>query len=124
MQFVAFGSDDIANIFAKLSPAELDEIPYGVIQVDRSGTILIYNHALGAVARLDPKSVIGKNFFREVAPCTAETGFRERFEKGVAAGNLNVVFEWRTGKYSMPVVQVHLKQAVCGTKFWIFVKVL
>lgn len=124
MQFVAFGSDTIDNLFASLSASELDDIPFGVIQVDRHGTILIYNQTQAALARLDPKTVVGKNFFTDIAPCTAETGFRAQFEKGIASGKLNVVFEWHTGKRSMPVVQVHLKQAVCGTKFWIFVKAL
>jgi photoactive yellow protein len=124
MKFVAFGSDNIDNLFANLEPTELDEIPFGVIQVDRKGTILLYNQMQGAMARLDPKSVIGKNFFTDIAPCTEATGFRAQFEKGIASGKLNVVFEWLTNKASMPIVQVHLKQAICGTKFWIFVKVL
>lgn len=122
MQILSFGADDVANAFAKLSPKELDDISYGVIQVDAKGRILLFNRAEAEIAGCDPKAAIDKNFFTEVAVCTNESGFRGIFDAGVKTGNLNTVFEWHLRGKSMPVVQVHLKSAVCGTKFWIFTK--
>src|SRR6478735_8952997 len=122
MQIIAFNSDDIANVFAKLSPKELDDIPFGVVQVDGTGQILLFNAAEGILAGYDPKMAIGKNFFTDVAPCASEIGFRDKFDKGVKAGNLNVLFEWHLAGSNMPTIQVHLKKAVETSKFWIFTK--
>ncbi|RYE85232.1 MAG: hypothetical protein EOO75_17185 [Myxococcales bacterium] len=67
-----------------LSEAQLDELPYGVICVHREGTILRYNLAEARLARLDRALVRGKNFFTQVAPCTARPEFQGRIEAFLA----------------------------------------
>jgi len=122
MEIVQFGAADIENVFARMTPQELDTLSFGVIQIDELGQILLYNATEGEIAGFDAKAAIGKNFFTEVAPCTDQPGFRGRFDAGVRAGNLNVVFEWHLVSNYAPTVQVHMKQAVCGKKFWVFTK--
>jgi photoactive yellow protein len=61
-----------------LSDAELDGLPYGVICLDREGRVLRYNLAESRFARLDRAQVLGKSFFRRVAPCTATPAFEGR----------------------------------------------
>lgn len=70
-----------------LEDAELDELPYGVIGLHASGTILRYNIAEAKFARLDRTTVIGKNFFGEVAPCTATPEFKGRFDAYLRASS-------------------------------------
>ena len=72
--------------------AQLDELPFGVIKVDKSGKILIYNAAEAELAGASRRRVIGKNFFTDVAPCTNVEAFATKFHKGIEAGGLNVVF--------------------------------
>jgi photoactive yellow protein len=50
----------------------LDELPFGVICLDEHGTIVQYNLAEARLARLDRSRVLGKDFFRQIAPCTAQ----------------------------------------------------
>lgn len=64
-----------------LDDSELDELDFGVICIDREGTILRYNLAEARFARLDRTTVIGRGFFNEVAPCTDTRDFRGRFER-------------------------------------------
>ena len=64
---------------APLAEPELQVAPFGVIIVDRSGTIVHYNAYESHLAHLTPERVIGKNFFHEVAPCTAVAAFEGRF---------------------------------------------
>ena len=64
-----------------LDDAELDELPFGVVCLDREGTILRYNLAEARMARLDRHSVVGRTFFGEVARCTDVPAFRGRFEQ-------------------------------------------
>ena len=61
-----------------LSEEELDALQFGVICLDREGKILRYNLAESRLARLDRAQVLGKNFFRRVAPCTATPEFEGR----------------------------------------------
>lgn len=66
---------------------ELDTLPYGVITLDADGTILQYNLAESRLARLDRNQVLGRNFFRQVAPCTATPEFEGRFRDFLRPGN-------------------------------------
>jgi photoactive yellow protein len=122
MQFFTFGADDTANAFARLSEQELDSISFGVIQVDETGRILIFNAAESSIAGIARKAAVGKNFFTEVAICTNESGFRGRFEAGVKAGTLDILFEWHLAGENMPRVVVHITKAARGNRYWICTK--
>lgn len=79
----------------RISDADLDALPFGVIGLDQDGTIRRYNLAEARLARLDRNQVLGKNFFRRVAPCTATPEFEGRFQAFVAAGAVGVLrFEY------------------------------
>ncbi len=122
MQFLTFGADDTANAFAHLSDAELDRLSFGVIQIDASGTILMFNDAEAGITGQAKRAAVGKNFFTEVAICTNESGFRGRFDAGVKAGALNVLFEWHLAGEAMPRVLVHMTKAARGDRYWICTK--
>ncbi len=123
MQIVEFGKDDIQNVIAKLDSKDIDELAFGAIQLDATGLILKYNATEGAITGRDPKAAIGKNFFTELAPCTNTAAFKGIFDKGVKAGDLNTMFEY-TFDYNMKPtkVKVHMKKALVGDTFWVFVK--
>ena len=123
MDMVTFGQGDIENAMSKLGQNDVDKLAFGAIQLDDSGKILQYNAAEGAITGRDPKAVIGKNFFTDVAPCTKTPQFYGRFQEGVKSKNLNVMFEY-TFDYNMKAtkVKVHMKRALTGDSNWIFVK--
>ena len=121
---VKFEQDDIANVLSTLDDEQIDNLAFGMITLDRNGTILQYNAAEGAITGRDPKQALGKNFFNDVAPCTNTDEFYGRFKAGVAAGDLNVLFEY-TFDYNMAPtrVRVHMKNAPGSSdKFWVLVK--
>ncbi|MFP4146451.1 MAG: photoactive yellow protein [Halorhodospira sp.] len=123
MEHVAFGSDDIENSLAKMDDSQLDQLAFGAIQLDANGNILQYNAAEGDITGRDPKAMIGKNFFKEVAPCTDSPEFYGKFKEGVASGNLNTMFEYTFDYQMTPTkVKVHMKKALSGDSYWIFVK--
>jgi photoactive yellow protein len=59
----------------------LDALPFGVITLDRKGTIVEYNLYESNLSGLRHDDVIGRNFFHDVAPCTALREFEGRFEQ-------------------------------------------
>ena len=97
----AAASDPTA--FSSLSDSELDELPFGVICLDAAGTILRYNLSEARLARLDRALVLGKNFFHQVAPCTARPEFQGRLEAfmqratGPAVERFPFVFDFSFG---------------------------
>lgn len=70
----------------QMSAAEADRLPYGVIQVDREGTVVGYNRVEEEESGRRRERVLGRNFFRDVAPCTSVREFEGRFRDMVARG--------------------------------------
>lgn len=64
-----------------LTDDELDVLPFGVVGLEPSGRIARYNVAEARFARLDRSRVIGKNFFDEIARCTAVPAFKGNFDR-------------------------------------------
>src|SRR5688572_10580225 len=81
------------NVHA-LSSKELDELPHGAIQLDKDGNILSFNRYESEMAGIPKEKAIGKNFFRDIAPCTDVAQFRGRFKEGVATKKLHEKFRY------------------------------
>ena len=123
LNVVAFGKDDIENVLGKLTNVEIDKLAFGAVQLDASGKILTYNAAEAGITGRSAASVIGKNFFRDVAPCTDSPNFKGVFDAGVLGGDLNAMFEYVFDYNMAPTkVKIHMKKAISGDTFWIFVK--
>ncbi len=106
-----------------MNDEQLDGLAFGAVQLDRDGRILSYNAAEGEITGRRPEDVKGKNFFTEVAPCTNTDEFYGKFRSGVEAGNLNSLFEYVFDYDMKPTkVQVHMKKALQGDSYWVFVK--
>ena len=66
---------------SRLSPNELDRLPYGLICLDAQGRVVHYNDTEARLAQLPKERVIGRNFFTDVAPCTRVRGFEGQFHE-------------------------------------------
>lgn len=123
MDKVAFGQSDIEQALAAMTDAQLDQLSFGAILVDAHGQILKYNAAEGAIAQREPAAVIGRNFFRDVAPCTNNDDVFGTFRKGVADGDLDATLEMVFDYRMTPTkVRVHMKKAAAGDSYWLLVK--
>ncbi len=92
-----------------LSSQEIDQLPFGYIALDSAGNVLKYNRYEAELARLEQESVLGKNFFTEVAPCTQVKEFEGRF-KELAEGradtstlSFDFVFKFRHGAQNVRI---------------------
>ncbi len=77
-----------------MTPAELDALPYGMIQLDAGGRILKYNAVESRLASLPQAQAIGRHFFTEIAPCTKVQAFYGRFREGVIRESLDATFQF------------------------------
>jgi len=123
LEVVEFGSGDIDNAIADMSASSIDQLAFGAIELDAGGKVLKYNMAEGQITGRKPTDVIGRNFFTEVAPCTNTPAFKGIFDKGVKSGDLNTIIEY-TFDYKMKAtkVKIHMKKALIGGTYWVFVK--
>lgn len=94
MENINFEGVSLAELLPRIPESVKNGLPFGIVKMDLTGTILEYNMAEGELTGVDPKWAIGKNFFDEVAMCTKTQAFYGRFVEGVKKGFLNVVFEF------------------------------
>jgi photoactive yellow protein len=113
---------DMNNALSTMSADEIDWLPFGVIKVDRKGTILLYNAAERRHAGFDSAKVVGRNFFRDIAPCTNRPEFIGRFLEGVRTGRFDVTFRYQFSFPTQPVtVTVHLRNSLFDDAVWILI---
>jgi photoactive yellow protein len=64
-----------------LSGAQLDELPFGALELDERGTVLAFNREEENFSGYSRGDVIGRNFFTDVAPCADVQDFHGRFDE-------------------------------------------
>lgn len=107
----------------RMSTADFDALPFGAIQLDREGNVLLYNKAEEQLAGRRREDVIGRNFFTEVAPCTRVRRFLGAFQAGIERRELNEVFDF-TFKFPEAAREVRIRMIYSDAPrpgVWIFV---
>jgi photoactive yellow protein len=103
-QGIDFGS------VARLSPEELDKLPYGLITLDAEGRVIHYNDTESRLVGLPKERVIGKRFFVDVAPCARVREFEGRFLElardptRVRVQSFDFVFRFARGEHHVSIV--------------------
>ena len=112
-------STDLLYAADQLSPDELDALPYGMIQLDPHGRILRYSQVESRLSGYAATEVVGRHFFDEVAPCTHVREFYGRFREGVAAAQLDTVFNFRFALVPPRDVRVHMFYSRVTRSVWV-----
>lgn len=79
MSPVAFDSADLIDHLEASDIAATDDLPFGLVTMDRDGTVLGYNTYESQRAGFAPDRVVGLNFFETVAPCTNNYLIAQRY---------------------------------------------
>jgi len=80
---------------ADLGADEVDALPFGAVRIDPDGKILSYNQYEARLSHLDAARVVGKNFFRDIAPCTAVKAFEGRMREFITSKDpVSVTFDY------------------------------
>jgi photoactive yellow protein len=90
---IDFNAPDLAARIEKLGPSAIDRLPFGVIRVDREGTVLVYS---ATEARLSGYGTtpLGRNLF-DVSLCATRDDFRERVMHAIESGAADLELGWR-----------------------------
>jgi photoactive yellow protein len=101
---------------SRLSPNELDQLPYGLICIDAQGRVVHYNDTESRLARLPKERVVGRNFFTDVAPCTRVREFEGEFQalvrdpSKVRVRSFDFIFRFRHSEQHVTIVMTPARQ--------------
>ena len=65
-----FDDQELLGSLESVALAEIDSLGFGLVVMDRDGTVTGYNQRESRLSGLPAASVTGRNFFTEVGPCT------------------------------------------------------
>jgi photoactive yellow protein len=104
-----FDAPTIASQLNCMSDAELDALPYGVIEMNHQFKVLRYNAAESRYSGLPSDRAIGQHFFRDVAPWANNRRVAKRYQLDSLDETIDYTFSLHMK--SMPVTLRMLKPA-------------
>ena len=114
---------DILGNLGNLSREFADSKDFGIVKVDDSGIIQLYNKYESELAGVPVANAEGKNFFTQVAICTNNRLFFGKFKDGVIKKQLDSTFYYVfTYKMKPTNVVIRLYRDPNNQSNWIFIK--
>jgi photoactive yellow protein len=117
---IDFNAPDLAARVEDLSQHELDNLPFGVILLDREGIVLFYS---ATEARLSGyrENPIGRNLF-EISLCMGKDDFRGRVMHAMEEGPVDLEFGW-IGDFGNPQRELRIRvQSSRRGGVWLFIE--
>jgi photoactive yellow protein len=106
-----------------LTEVELEQLPFGAIQLDTNGRILRYNGFESKLSGIHKNRALGKHFFTELAPCTNVKEFYGRFQEGVARKRMHEKFRYHFSFKKNPIdVTITLFYSDLTDSIWVFAR--
>ena len=81
MRPLTFAAPDVLHTLAAATAEELDSADFGIVKMDSSGKVVLYNTFESTLAGLAKDKVIGRRFFAEVAICANNHLVADRYEE-------------------------------------------
>ena len=117
---VQFDAVDLARQIEALSQYQLDTLPFGVILIDRDGTIVFYSQTEARKSGYG-EIPIGRNMF-EISPCMANNDFQGRIKRAMDEGPVDLEFGW-AGDFADPTRDLRLRVISSSNNgIWIFIE--
>ena len=103
-----------------LNQYEIDQLPFGVILLNREGTVLYYS---ATEARLSGygENPVGRNMF-EISACMGSDNFRGRVTRAMEQGAVDLEFGW-PGDFGDPKRELRIRvQSSRSGGVWMFIE--
>lgn len=119
---IDFDTPDLAREVEKLSPGQIDALPFGAIRLDAQDRVVFFSKAEGRLSGYGDRPTIGKLFFADIAPCMDAAGYSHRIRRSLMQGRLDLEFRW-VGDFADAGRELHVRvQSATGGGVWIFMK--
>ncbi len=117
---VDYEASDLAARIEQLSQHDIDNLPFGVVRLDRDGVVQFYS---ATEARLSGygEAPLGLNFF-EVSRCAGKGDFKARIVKAQEEGRVDLELAF-PGDYANPLRELRIRvQSARQGGVWLFVQ--
>ena len=117
---VDFEAPDLAARVEQLSHEQIDQLPFGAIQLDSEGIVLFYSAGERRLSGY-PGEAVGKNFF-EIARCFGKVDLRVQIMRAQEEGHVDLEFAL-AGDYDDATREVRARvQSARQGGFWLFLQ--
>lgn len=117
---IDFDAPDLARRAERASQFDLDNLPFGVIQLDREGTVLFYSTTEARLSGYGEKP-LGQNLFA-ISSCLGSDAFRGRIERAREQGPVDLEIGW-PGDYGDPNRELRIRvQSSRNGGLWLFIE--
>jgi photoactive yellow protein len=118
---VRFDATDLVKHIEQLSQYQLDTLSFGVILIERDGTIVFYSQTEARKSGYG-KIPVGQNLFA-ISPCMADNDFHGRIKRALDEGPVDLEFGW-AGDYDDPTRDLRLRviSSSDNNRIWIFIE--
>lgn len=117
---VDFDVPDLAGDIERLDSKDIDTLPFGVIRLDDSGTILLLSDTERRAAGFD-KAPVGQNLF-ELSRCFGSDEFRGRIARAQEEGPVDLEIAW-PGDRLDPTRELRIRvQSARPDGLWLFIE--
>jgi photoactive yellow protein len=118
---VRFDAADLVQHIERLSQSDLDNLPFGVILIDREGLIRFYNKTEAQKSGYG-KDPTGQNLF-VISSRMASNDFHGRIKRAMDEGPVDLEFGW-SGDYDDPTRDLRLRvlSSSDNNNIWIFIE--
>jgi photoactive yellow protein len=121
LEGINFDARNLAAAIEPLSQYDLDRLPFGVILLDRTCSVIFYSETEGIQSGYAPRSPIGRNFFKE-SRCFDTDEFRGRIVRAMETGNVDFELGW-SGDFNDPTRDMRIRvQSALNGGVWIFIQ--
>ena len=118
---VDFDAATLARAVENLSQYEIDQLPFGVVLLDRKGTIRFYSETEQRQSGYGPGSPLGQNFY-EASRCMGGDEFRGRVMRAMETGPVDIEIGWR-GDFADPDRSLRIRvQSASDGGIWLFIE--
>ncbi len=117
---IDFDAPDLAARIEQLSQYDLDNLPFGVILLDRAGVILFYSETEARQSGYG-ETPLGLNLF-EISACMGSDEFRGRIMRAMEKGPVDLEIAW-LGDYGNPKRELRIRvQSARKGGVWVFIQ--
>ncbi|MDP1844840.1 MAG: hypothetical protein Q8K64_15595 [Sediminibacterium sp.] len=93
---IEFSSKDLFTWLESQGNSSYDELPFGVVKMDKNSTVIYYNNQESRITGVNPEMAKGKNFFVQIAPCTNNFMVAEKYKLAELDEELDYLFTYVT----------------------------
>ncbi len=117
---IDYEAPDLAARIERLTPAERDALPFGVVQLDGEGVVTFYSATEARLSGYGSQPV-GLNFF-EISRCAGKNDFRAQIMRAQEEGPVDFEFAL-AGDFGDPKREVRVRvQSAKGGGVWMFMQ--